>query len=70
MKLENSTGRPNITPPENCECGCVAYAYVPIQCLKDTYKPAVALTRGTLFPELDLTISEYGKVCKATGGIM
>lgn len=66
--MENPIIRPD-TPTTDC-CGCVGYAYVPIQKLKETYKPAVALSRGTLFPELELTIAEYGKVCKATGGIM
>lgn len=28
-------------------------AYVPWQCLDGTYSPELALTRGTLFPELD-----------------
>ncbi len=50
-------------------CGCVGYAYVPIQFLQNTYSTEKALTQGTLFPELDLTIDEYGKICKASGGI-
>ena len=51
-------------------CGCVGYAYVPIQTLCDTYDVSTALTQGTLFPELDLTIDEYGKVCHRMGGIV
>lgn len=68
--MENQDTRPDIPTTDCCVCGCVGYAYVPIQKLKETYKPAVALDKGTLFPELELSISEYGKVCKATGGIM
>lgn len=50
-------------------CGCVGYGYVPDQTLRYVYESAqMALERGTLFPELDLTIEEYGKVCKRTGG--
>lgn len=50
-------------------CGCVGYGYVPEQKLECVYEnTATALERGTLFPELDLTIDEYGKVCKRTGG--
>ena len=50
-------------------CGCVGYGYVPIQKMYDTYDPCKALAAGTLFPELELTIREYGEVCKAEGGI-
>lgn len=49
-------------------CGCVGYAYVPYQQLNSVYSPEEALANGTVFPELHLTICEYGKVCKATGG--
>lgn len=50
-------------------CGCVGYGYVPEQELECVYEnAATALERGTLFPELDLTIDEYGKVCKRVGG--
>lgn len=49
-------------------CGCVGYAYVPYQQLNSVYSPEEALSNGTVFPELHLTICEYGKVCKATGG--
>lgn len=51
-------------------CGCVGYAYVPIQTLDDVYDVDKALDAGTVFPELSLTINEYGKVCKSTGGIL
>ncbi len=54
---------------EDMYCGCVGYAYVPIQMLKTVYDPSKALCQGTIFPELDLSIEEYGKVCKAAGGI-
>lgn len=50
-------------------CGCVGYGYVPEQTLNCVYEStATALARGTLFPELDLTIEEYGSVCKKIGG--
>ena len=49
-------------------CGCVGYAYVPYQQLTSVYSPEEALSNGTVFPELNLTICEYGKVCKAVGG--
>ncbi len=37
----------------------VGYAYVPIQMLGRVYTPEKALERGTIFPELDISISEY-----------
>lgn len=48
-------------------CGCVGYAYVPIQTLSDSYDVCTALCRGTVFPELDLTMCEYGTICKKEG---
>ena len=42
-------------------CGKIAYAYVPVQELEDTYEPAKGLMRGTIFPELDLPMEVYGK---------
>ena len=51
-------------------CGCIAYAYVPVQEFEENYSPCNALVQGTLFPELDLNINEYGKVCKKWGGVM
>ena len=59
--------------PSSCplkECGCVGYGYVPIQYLDDIYSACDSLENGTVFPELNLSIDEYGKVCKQTGGIM
>ena len=50
-------------------CGCVGYAYVPVQELDCTYDVCTALNQGTVFPELDLNICEYGKVCKKAGGL-
>ncbi len=50
-------------------CGCVGYGYVPIQELKNVYDVGSAIRRGTIFPELDLDINEYGKVCKKWGGV-
>lgn len=56
-------------PAETCpKCGCVGYGYVPIQELECVYDVETALCSGTVFPELDLDISEYGKVCKGWGG--
>ena len=56
---------------ESChDCGCIGYGYVPIQELKDVFSAEDALKNGSLFPELVLTIEEYGKVCKQTGGIL
>ncbi len=60
-----------ITPcASEASCGCVGYAFVPIQNMGCTYEPCKALERGSLFPELDLTMEEYGKVCKSEGGIV
>lgn len=61
------TQKPSCCPVEGC--GCVGYAYVPIQYLDKTYSACDSLKNGTLFPELNLSIEEYGCVCKKTGGI-
>lgn len=45
-------------------CGCVGYGYVPVQQLATVYNAEDALENGSVFPELVLTIEEYGKVCK------
>ena len=39
------------------------YAYVPIQTASDRnlYSPEMGLTRGTIFPTLDLPMGVYGK---------
>lgn len=37
----------------------VGYAYVPFQRLGKVYTPEKALSRGTVFPELDISIGEY-----------
>ena len=50
-----------------CEFGCVGYGYVPVQQLKSIFSPDDALKNGSVFPELVLTIDEYGKVCKSGG---
>lgn len=47
----------------------IGYAFVPLQELGSTYEPCKALEQGSLFPELDLNICEYGKICKDKGGI-
>ncbi len=62
---ENMT--PSYCPAKGC--GCVGYAYVPVQYLDEVYSPCEGLENGTIFPELHLTIDEYGKVCKQVGGI-
>lgn len=57
--------------PASCPingCGCVGYAFVPVQCLNDIYSVSEGFCNGTIFPELNLNIDEYGKVCKAMGG--
>lgn len=54
--------------PQDCACGCVGYAYVPVQRLEKVYDAEDALKNASLFPELVLTIEEYGKVCKQAGG--
>lgn len=51
-------------------CGCIGYAYVPYQQLSDVYSVTQVLSNGTLFPELHLTICEYGNVCKEIGGVV
>ncbi|MGN1115888.1 MAG: spore coat associated protein CotJA [Candidatus Ornithomonoglobus sp.] len=51
-------------------CGCIGYGYVPVQKLGELYDVDIALMRGSMFPELDLTIEEYGKICKMRGGVM
>lgn len=58
------------TSSVRCESGgfCVGYGFVPVQNMGDVYSPSEALAAGTVFPELALTIDEYGVVCKATGG--
>ena len=66
--MENNTNKPSECTEKVC-CGCVGYAYVPKQTFDTTYEPAKGLVQGTIFPELDLSIDEYGKVCKGTGGI-
>ncbi|MCX7715173.1 MAG: spore coat associated protein CotJA [Clostridia bacterium] len=52
-----------------CNCGCVGYGYVPWQILKSVYSVEKGFEQGTMFPELDLSIVEYGKICKAVGGV-
>lgn len=37
----------------------VGYAFVPPQMTFNTYTPEVAMEHGTLFPELNLSMSEY-----------
>lgn len=72
---ENSENSNSTSASEECSCsgesqscGCIGYAYVPVQTFADTYDDDTALTEGSLFPELTLGIDEYGSVCKETGG--
>ena len=51
-------------------CGCVGYAYVPPQELGEIFNADKGLENGTIFPELALTIDEYGKICHQCGGGM
>jgi hypothetical protein len=37
----------------------LASSYVPIQQWEAIYPPAVALTRGTIFPSLDMPLGSY-----------
>lgn len=37
----------------------VGYSYVPVQRMDKVYSPSKALTVGTIFPELNITIDEY-----------
>lgn len=68
--MENmKPSKPDCDCKPNKDCGCVGYAYVPIQMLNNVYQPCEGLKHGTIFPELNLSIEEYGKVCKAVGGI-
>lgn len=60
-------------PNESCPfptCGCIGYGYVPVQELNCVYDTDTAICSGTVFPELDLDICEYGCVCKRWGGTL
>ena len=49
---------------EYCICNrLIGYSYVPIQVAEDTnlYDAETALSRGTIFPPLDLPLGVYGK---------
>lgn len=54
---------------DECLFGCIGYAYVPVQKLNKTYSPEEALNHGSLFPELAISINEYGRVCTQMGGV-
>ena len=67
---ENNNGSVNM-PNNSCpfpSCGCLGYGYVPVQELNCMYDTDKAICNGTVFPELDLDICEYGCVCKGWGG--
>ena len=67
MPLQNEKGEVDIMENYFGACGCVGYAYVPVQEMDGTYGVCEALNQGTVFPELDLNICEYGKLCKGAG---
>lgn len=72
MSDKNKPSVPSCPSCPSCPvypCGCVGYAYVPVQELEKTYDPMTGLKQGTIFPELDLPMCEYGKVCKAGGSL-
>ena len=52
------------TSREACLCNMsLAMSYVLMQGWAQTYEPAVALSRGTIFPELDLPFLAAGRIC-------
>lgn len=66
MPIENIRGIYRDKPCVDSVCDSVdrcplAMAYVPWQSWNETYEPAVALHRGTIFPELDLPFLGGGK---------
>ena len=69
--IENSCcgNSSSVNKPDDYSCGCLGYAFVPEQELNCTYDDTTALNRGSLFPESDLTIEEYGSICKGMGGV-
>lgn len=72
LQMEIITALSDVYSSDSCanaKCGCVGYGFVPVQEMEDIYDSAKALTQGTIFPELDLDMSEYGKVCKQWGGV-
>lgn len=52
-----------------CLFGCIGYAYVPVQTLNKVSTPEKALEDASLFPELVMTMKEYGEVCTQCGGV-
>lgn len=48
------------TTAPSTECGRLGYAYVPIQAFDKTYSLEESLDNGTMFPELNIPMSEYG----------
>ena len=61
----------NCKNAESCQFGCVGYAYVPVQQYneKNVYSAGDALKNASLFPELVITMQEYGQKCTALGGL-
>ena len=51
-------GMPDGAGSMNGVTGRLAMAYVPMQCWRMLYSPDYALTRGSLFEELDLPLEE------------
>ena len=56
---------------ENCKFGCIGYAYVPVQHFNEenVFSAENALKNASLFPELVISMKEYGNTCTAVGGI-
>ena len=67
---QNGYPTPHTEKPEGSECGResatamddlpLGYAYVPIQKWRRLYSPEEALSRGTMFEELDKPTEVYG----------
>ena len=51
QRMDSRRGRSACDGVDGCP---LAMTYTPWQCFRNTYEPSVALSRGTLFPELDL----------------
>lgn len=53
----------NMNTPSSASRLPIAYAYVPSQIAEDTnlYDAETGLSRGTIFPPLDLPLGVYGK---------
>lgn len=52
-----------------CFFGCIGYAYVPVQTLDKVNTAEKALENASLFPELTITMNDYGNTCTQLGGV-